>query len=111
MLESLLRQGGSVLASSGSHEHRDLDRKLNTLHAEYKSLKENAVERKRELMKAVSDRETLHELLEKVSRWLQDKENSFDASQTIPLSSTEVQKQVDEKKVSFCVLTFVTLFN
>jgi len=99
LLNTLVQQGTSVAAQTISAEHTGLKRRLKSLHADYEQVKEAAVDKRKQLQKAVADREVLHELLAKVTTWLHDKEAGFQPLAQLTLSSVEVHKYAEEKKV------------
>ena len=61
------------------------------------------------LLKAVADREVMQEWLDKVTAWIEEKEKAFDPKQKLPLTSADVHKQAEEKKVN--VLIFSTFYS
>lgn len=99
-LDSLLLQGSSVLAAAGTAlENSRLAGRLNEIRSGYKELREISVEKKKELLRALTEREAIAEHMENVETWLREKENTYKALGKLPLSSADLLRHLDEKKV------------
>ena len=98
-LDTMQRQGDTMLHNLSGPEREKLERRLQDLKEDHKRLKEGAIQKRKELSKSMADREGLQENFDKMEAWLGEKERSCDAAQKLPLQTTSVAKQLDEKKV------------
>lgn len=73
--------------------------RLNEVRSGYKDLREISVEKKKGLLRALTEREAIAEHMENVETWLREKENAYKALGKLPLSLTDLLRHLEEKKV------------
>lgn len=95
----------------------DVQQQLGNLEADYQLVKEASTDKRKQLLKAVGEREALTDTLQKVATWMDEKEKCCNEKENLPLMNADVRKKLDEKMASVKIFiigsfqcTFIILF-
>ena len=98
LVSTVQHQGEALLRGVSTRESEELGKHFRQMQDAQRHLVELAEEKRHLLLKAVSDRQDLGRRLERVSKWLSDKQLA-DSSTKFPFSSQDTRKALETLKV------------
>ena len=99
MLGAVARQRDSLTRDLTPAERKQIEKRFQEIQNRHKQLNKEASKKQKKLTKDMAQREALNQECNRLSAWLQEREEAMSQPLVCRLKSANVSKQVDEHKV------------